>query len=363
MRPENEADLAEAIRAADGPLRIQGGGTRGIGGVGRVLSTAALHGIVLYEPAAMTLVVRAGTPLAEVEEVLAAERQRLAFEPGDWRGILPSDRAPCIGSVAAMNLSGPRRVQAGACRDSLIGVRFVDGLGSIVKNGGRVMKNVTGYDLVKLMAGSHGTLGVLSSVSLRVLPIPPIEATLILADAGAAGAVAPLLAALGSPYDVSGAAWLPGTGAIMRIEGLAGSVAYRGGRLASVLAPFGAVRVENDPGQSAALWRAVRDGAPFHGRLGDIWRFSIKPGDAPALIARLGGDVMLDWGGGLVWVLLPEGTDARAVAAPYTGHATRIRGTGPLPRFEPEAPAVAALTAGVRARFDPRGILNPGLMG
>ncbi len=158
--------MAEAVAGATGPLLVRGGGTRTLGhAVGEVLETSGLSGVKLYEPGALTLVVRAGTSVAEVEAVLAAERQRLAFEVPDLRGLLGREGQSTIGGVLAANASGPRRVQVGAARDAALGVRFVDGTGMVVKNGGRVMKNVTGYDLVKLLAGSRGTLGVLSEVS------------------------------------------------------------------------------------------------------------------------------------------------------------------------------------------------------
>ncbi len=362
MRVESERDLSEALRDVAGPVRIVGGDTRPVGARGGARLSVAIRGISLYEPAALTLVAGAGTPLAEVEAVLAAEGQRLPFEPVRWGPVLGAGGDSTIGGVVAANVSGPRRVQAGACRDSLIGVRFVDGTGVVVKNGGRVMKNVTGYDLVKLMAGSWGTLGVLSEVSFKLLPASTTEATLIVADLTPAEAVAALSAALGSPYDVTGAGWMPGVGAMLRVEGLAESVAYRAGRLAALLAPFGSPRQERDG--SATLWRDLGELVVFQGQPGDLWRFSLRPSEAPAVVARLGCPVVLDWGGGLVWALVPEGVDARALAAPYAGHATRMRGSASgVATFQPEPAPLAALAAGLRARFDPRGILNPGSMG
>ncbi|MDD9716929.1 FAD-binding protein [Dinoroseobacter sp. PD6] len=374
--PGSEAELAEVIAGADAPLRIRGGGTRPIGKpvAGEVLSTAALSGIGLYEPGALTLVAQAGTPLAEVEAALAAERQRLPFEPMDHRGLLGSAGEPTLGGVVAGNVSGPRRIQAGACRDSLIGVRFVTGEGAVVKNGGRVMKNVTGYDLVKLMAGSHGTLGVLTEVSFKVLPQTETEATLTVTGLDDATAVAALSRALGAPYEVSGAAHLPhgadGPETHVRIEGFETSVTYRTGKLTELLGKFGPVRVEADPAASRSTWVAIRDVAAFHGTAGDVWRISVKPSDGPAVGAALGGDVIYDWGGGLVWAHVAPGRDVRGALAGlpggFSGHATLIRAAeatrAAQPVFQPEPAPLAAISAGLRAKFDPKGILNPGLM-
>lgn len=371
IRPETEAELAEAVRGANRPLSVRGGGSRGPVPEGEPLTTAALTGIVLHEPAALTLVVRAGTPVAEVERVLAAEGQRLAFEPMDHRGLLGNSGEPTIGGMAAANVSGPRRVQAGACRDYMLGVRFVDGTGESVKNGGRVMKNVTGYDLVKLLAGSRGRLGILTEVAFKVLPVPEVAATLTLSGLDPARAVAAMAAALGTPFDVTGAAHLPAAPAgaaatMLRIEGFADSVAYRAGRLAAALKGFGAAAIETDAARVAALWREVRDVAAFHGRPGDVWRLSVRPSAAPVLVARAGAaGVVCDWGGGLLWLLVPEGTDLRARLGAFAGHATLVRAApatharlGTLP---PEPPPVAALAAALRARFDPRGILAGGM--
>jgi glycolate oxidase FAD binding subunit len=285
----------------------------------------------------------------------------------DHRGLLGTQGEPTIGGVVAANVSGPRRIQAGACRDSLIGVRFVDGAGTVVKNGGRVMKNVTGYDLVKLMAGSWGTLGVLTEVAFKVLPAPEAAACLTLRGLTSVQAVAAMAAALGSPFDVTGAAHLPhAEKTLLRIEGFAKSVAYRAGRLADLLAPFGAVSVEEDGARVAAIWRDVRDVAGFAGRAGDVWRVSVKPSEAPEVAARIGGEVMFDWGGGLIWALVPEGTDLRARLDAVAGHATLIRADAAtrarIAPFPPESAPIAAIAARLRATFDPRGVLNLGLM-
>jgi glycolate oxidase FAD binding subunit len=367
MRPTTENELAEAIRTAQGPLAVRGGGTRGIGRpvAGAALETGGLGAVKLYEPGSLTLVAGAGTPMAEVEALLAAEGQRLPFEPPDLRGLLGTRGASTLGGVVAANASGPRRVQVGAARDYCLGVRFVDGAGAVVANGGRVMKNVTGYDLVKLMAGSHGTLGVLTEVALKVLPAPEAEATLVLADLAPEAAVAAMSAALGSPFDVSGAARLPDGRTAIRVEGFAASVAYRAGELAAQLARFGTpARLARD--ESRALWVAVRDVAPFHGVAGDVWRLSCRPSDAAGLVARAGARALMDWGGARVWCLVPEGGDLRAALGAFAGHATLVRGTEATRRrvapFPPESPPVAALSRAMRQRFDPRGILNPGLM-
>ena len=354
MRPESEAALAEVIRAARGPLTPIGGGSRlwpGEGSGAR-LDTTGLAGITLYEPAALTLVVRAGTPLAEVQAALAAEGQMLGFEPDPRPGST-------IGGVVAANASGPRRVLVGACRDALIGVRFVDGTGAVVKNGGRVMKNVTGYDLVKLMAGSRGRLGVLTEVAFRTAPLPPETAILRLPGLDAAAAIPALTAALTAPLDVSAAGWLPGRGAILRLEGLAGSVAIRARALAERLAPFG----ETVPGEAGDLrllacpntHLACPNGAHVQANdpgESDLWRILCRPGAAPAILAALPAPLAIDWGGSLIWVALPAGTTPALPA----GQALRVRGAAAL-ALPPPDPVVARLEADLCARFDPRGIL------
>ncbi len=373
--PKSESELAGIIADAEAPLRIQGGGTRPFGRPvnGTRLSTSGLSGISLYEPGALTMVAGAGTPLAEIETALDAEGQRLAFEPMDHRGLLGSSGTPTIGGVIAANISGPRRIQVGAARDHLLGVRFVDGMGRAIKNGGRVMKNVTGYDLVKLMAGSFGTLGVLTEVSLKVLPKSRATGVLLLEGLEDMRAIEALSMALSSPYEVTGAAHvqkgLDGDPVTMiRIEGFEDSVAYRAGQLQKLLAGFGDFTVETDPVKTTAGWQWVRDVAPFHGRVGDVWRLSVKPGDAPGIMAGLPGtEALYDWGGGLIWVLSSENSplsagDITRAMAGNAGHATLIRGEASNGAFPRLSPAIAMLHAGLRQQFDPRQILNPGLM-
>ena len=366
MQPANEQELSEMVRDASGPLRICGGGTRGIGQplLGEPVLTSRLSGITLYEPGALTLVAQAGTPLAEIEAVLAEQGQRLPFEPMDMRVMLGREGVPTVGGMVAANASGPRRVQVGACRDSLIGVRFVDGSGTVIKNGGRVMKNVTGYDLVKLMAGSWGTLGVLTECSFKLLPVPETQASLVSDPVTPQEAVDLMSRALTTPFEVNGAAHSREGRVYLRLEGFAKQVAYRSAALSEALGGAWEVLEAED---SAAQWRAFRDVAEFAGQQGDVWRVSVKPSDAPALVARADCPLVMDWGGGLIWALVPEGSDLRRRLGPFAGHATLIRGSeatrAALPVFQPEPAPVAALSRGLRAKFDPRGVLNPGLMG
>ena len=415
MRVSDEQELSAAIAGAAGPLQIVGGGTRwlarpallgraSLDGVSDQLELGGLSGITLYEPGALTMVAQAGTPVAEVAAALAAEGQCLPFEPN-----FAAAGVSTIGGVMATNASGPRRVMVGAARDFCLGVRFVDGMGQVIKNGGRVMKNVTGYDLVKLLAGSWGTLGAISEVSFKVLPQPETECSLRLDGSATGGsaegpAIAAMAAALGSPFEVSGAAH----GAVsdtqaatyVRVEGFEASVKYRAGKLADLLAPYGPVEVIDNAEASRAIWQAIRDLDPFREKA-YVARASIKPSDFTALQAALAGrfgmqggkpagcDMMLDWGGGLVWIAAdaaalaenaaPGGSDDDLAVqggqvlheflqqhlSGGRGHATLTRAPagllGRVAIFQPEAPGVAALTRGLRAKFDPRGLFNPDL--
>ena len=381
LAPASEAELAEAVAdaaRARRTLEIVGGDTRaGIGGpvsADERLTTARIDAVTLYEPAALTLVAGAGAKLADIEAMLAAEGQRLPFEPVDHRALMGTSGAPTLGGMVAANASGPARIARGACRDSLIGVRFVDGAGRAIKSGGRVMKNVTGYDLAKMLAGSWGTLGVLSEVSFKVLPAPEAVRTLILRGLDDRAAARALSMALGSPYDVSGAAHDPAEGGrtLIRVEGFAQSAQERAEALRTALANFGDAEVVDAP----ELWPAIRDVEAFAGRAGAVWRVSVKPSDGPELVGALTAQgvaqaALYDWGGGLVWLLTQAEGDAgaaavRAETASRGGHATLIRAPeairATVPVFPPEAAPVAALSAALRARFDPHGILNPGRM-
>lgn len=385
LEPATEAEAAALVAAAAAPLRIEGGGSRS--GLGRAIQTAAtltsrgLRGITLYEPAEMVIGARAGTPLGEVEATLAERGQMLAFEPMDHRPLFASPGEPTIGGVAAANVSGPRRVFAGAARDSLIGVRFVNGRGEIVKSGGRVMKNVTGLDLVKLQAGAMGTLGLLTEVVFKVIPTPPSTATLVFAGLAVDRANALLCAAMGTPFEITGAAHLPAEGdegearTLLRLEGFPEQLDYRSGRLTELFREYGAP--ERFGGEAAAgLWREVRDVLPLvEPRNHAVWRLSVPPKAGAAamreLAARLEARFLLDWSGGLVWLAVPEADDAgaaviRAAVQETGGHATLVRGSadlrGRIAVFAPEPMAVARLTAGIKASLDPRGLFNPGLM-
>lgn len=375
--PGSEAAISEIVAesARQGrKLTIRGGGTRTLSSSAPAardtLSVERHSGITLYEPAALTIGAKAGTPLAQIEAALSGEGQHLPFEPADWRPLLGTSGEPTIGGAFACGVSGPRRIQAGALRDSAIGVRFVDGTGTIVKNGGRVMKNVTGYDLVKLMCGSRGTLGVVTEIVFKVLPRPETAATVILHGLDDGRAIEAMSAALGSPFDVTGAAHFPGEEprTFLRLEGFEPSVAYRSGELVRLLSMFGQAQVAGREA-SLDLWRTVRDVLPFAGRAGAVWKISVRPSFAPALVlaikASREAQGLYDWGGGLIWLLTPEDGDAGAAlirgALSGMGHATLMRaGNLSVPAFEPQAPAIEALSKNLRRQFDPQVILNPG---
>lgn len=371
ITPNDEAELAQAIAETADPVWISGGATRGVAGDGLPLSTRKMRGISLYEAGSLTMVAQAGTPLEDVQAALSTENQQLAFEPLDLRGLLGTTGAPTIGGAFAANASGPRRIQAGAARDFLLGVRFVDGRGGIIKNGGRVMKNVTGYDLVKLMAGAYGSLGVLSEVSFKVLPKAECQGTLVWHGLDFAQALKVFQGAVKSPFDITGAARLPDqdgapSATLIRVEGFETSVRYRLEQLRIKLGELSPGEVLFAEARGDVLWSNVRDVVPFHGKDGAVWRSSIKPSDMPELTARVSGQHVVDWAGGLVWSLVDPDVDLRRHLSGMGGHATLVRaasGAEAMPRFHPQHPALEAISTRLRAEFDPRGILNPGVMG
>ncbi len=388
LNPDTDDAVEEIVRAArtkSEPLEIAGGGTkRDLGRpvqAAATLSLGGLTGIVLYEPSELVIAAKAGTPLAEIETTLREKGQRLPFDPPRLHRLYGGDpRRSSIGAVVACNLSGPRRVHAGAARDSLIGVRFVNGRGESVKSGGRVMKNVTGLDLVKLMSGAVGTLGVLTEVTFKVLPAPETEATLVFEGLDDRRAVACLSAGLCSPWEVTGAAHLPADGGttartLLRIEGFESQMAYRGAALADALGDYGGASVLTGA-DSAARWAAVGELEPLGlGETDAVWRISTRPDAAPGVAAAIRAStparLYYDWGGGLVWLAVPAEGDAgaaaiRAALVSAGGHATLMRAPAEIRAavavFEPLSEPVMALTRKLKEIFDPDRVLNPGRM-
>ena len=371
--PRDAADVAAIVAGTTRPLEPVGGGSKRQ--IGRpvaadVLDLCALAGIVSYEPAELVLTAHAATPLAAIESALASHAQRLAFEPPDFSALLgDSTSTPLgpqtIGGVLAANLAGSRRVTAGAARDHFLGFRAVSGRGEAFKAGGKVVKNVTGYDLPKLLAGSWGTLAVLTEVTLRVAPAPELDRTLVVAAGSIGECLALLGAALRSPHDVSAAGVDPERGSLLRLEGFAASVEARTRALCDGL------RCEpHDVLEGAAsrdCWQGLASAAALAASP-VVWRISVPPADALRVLERLDADrYLVDWGGGLIIAGFDAVDAARVRGALTTGHATLLKAPAAAraatPVFQPQAPAVAAVAARVRNAFDPRGILNPGRMG
>jgi glycolate oxidase FAD binding subunit len=378
--PKTAAEVVELVAeagAAGRTLEVIGGGTKsGIGNgaaADTVLSLAGLSKIVDYAPEELVLTAQPGVTLAALEKLVAAEGQMLPFEPPHLARLLGSKGKPTLGGALAANLSGPRRIRVGAARDHFLGFEAVTGRGELVKAGGKVVKNVTGYDLSKLMAGSWGTLGVLTEVTIKVLPAARTEATLLLFGLADARANEAMVCAMQAPVDVSGAAHLPQAVAAraplraemavtaLRIEGFAASVAARAEHLAAALKGFGRAELL-DADHSRAFWSQVREVETFHKDPRPLLRISLPPAAGWRLGEAVAGEALYDWGGGLIW--LASDTDpasVRAAASALGGHATLYRGEGPS--FEPLEGPLAALSARVKAAFDPKGVLNRGRMG
>jgi glycolate dehydrogenase FAD-binding subunit len=400
QKVRDAADVEQVVRAAiasDQPLEIIGHGSkRGIGqpmATNALLDLSALNGITSYEPNELIITVQAGAPLADVQSLIDSRNQQFAFEPVNVSGLLGGPVVGTIGGMIGAGLAGPRRIKAGGARDHLLGAHAVSGFGDSFKTGGKVVKNVTGYDLCKLLAGSWGTLAVMTEVTLKVMPKPESERTLVLRALDDVTANRAMTAALGSPFDVSGAAHLPhsalraepafpGPGSpgqavtLLRLEGIAASAAHRAASLRQALAPFGAIEILEDAA-SSAIWSSVRDVQPFaaDGALGawPVWRIVCPPASGGALgqaLARdTGCDVIYDWGGGLIWAALPPKPDAQAALVRQrvnaaAGHATLIRASEEVRSnvdvFHPQPAGLAALSERVRASFDPKSILNRG---
>ena len=396
LKPLNEEHLRECVAQAVGAgtaLELAGLGTkRGFGRPAeprRRLDLSALSGITLYEPEELVMTAGAATPLSEVEAALAAKHQMLAFEPAHLGRLYgQAGAAGSIGGVFACNLAGPRRFKAGGARDHLLGFRGVSGRAEIFKSGGRVVKNVTGYDLSKLVCGSFGTLAALTQVTFKVLPAPEKTWTVMVFGLGAREASKTLAEIAGSPHEVSGLCHLPAAIAAestvdlvmepgvsvtaIRVEGPGPSVEYRAGVLMDMLKGRGAVEALHSH-RSRDFWTEVRDVQPLLGRDRAVWRVSLPPTDGGAwldrVISETGGDGYLDWAGGLVWLAVDPGDDAAAGIVRQGlngGHATLVRAPDGIrarvPVFQPQPAPVAALTRRIKEGFDPKGILNPGRM-
>jgi glycolate oxidase FAD binding subunit len=400
LKPRDGKDVESAVRwaMAEGKaLEVIGRGTkRALGRPAQwsaTLDLSRLSGITLYEPEELVLSAKAGTPLAEIEAAVAARNQQLAFEPMDFGPLLgTATGGASLGGALAANLAGPRRIKVGAARDHFLGVTAVSGRGETFKSGGRVVKNVTGYDLCKLLAGSWGTLAAMTDVTIKTLPRAETEVTLVLRGPPESMAITAMSAAMGSPCDVSGAAHfsarlapqvLPELGSsasvtALRLEGVEPSVAHRVRTLTEVMKKFGPLSVIG-AARSQVLWRAVRDALPFaaDGPAGTfpVWRISAAPMRGADLAHRIATQVdtefIYDWAGGLIWAVLAPSDDAgeaivREAAEAYGGHAMLIRAPAAIramvPVFSPEPTALAELTQRVKQSFDPRGVLNAGRM-
>ncbi len=385
--PQTDQEIADAVRLARSErsfIAIEGGGTkRSVGRImqaPRTLSMRAMTGITLYEPAELVIAARAGTPVAVIEKTLAEHGQMLPFEPADLRGILQAQGEPSVGGMVAAHFSGPRRIMAGALRDSLIGVRLVNGRGESIVSGGRVVKNVTGLDLARLMAGSWGTLGVMTEVTFRVLPRPETSVSLALMGLNDAQAVQAMASALGSPYEISGAAHLPlgidrVATTLLRLEGFEHSVRIRAEKVQSLLQPFGRAEVIETT-TSHALWQQIRDVRWLaEPRNEALWRLSVPAHHAAQVLATLSAKrpirAILDWGGGLIWLATASAHLAgaeliRSEMARVRGHAMLVRASegtrGTAGVFETPSEPIMRLSDAIKKSFDPDRVLNPGRM-
>ncbi len=396
LKPRDAKEVEDAVRWAlgnDRALELSGQGSkRAIGRPSQTdltLDLTGLSGVTLYEPAELVLSAKAGTPLAEIEALLEENSQQLAFEPMDYGPLLGGEGGQgTLGGVIAANLSGPRRIKAGAARDHFLGFTAVTGRAETIKSGGRVVKNVTGYDMCKVLAGSWGTLAAMTDVTIKVLPKAEAEATVIVEGLDDARACAAMAAAMGSSCDVSGAAHLPDhmasyfgglpkpqAATALRLEGFAPSVTHRKEALAKLMKAFGPVALLDEK-NSRTLWQSVRQVQPFATdaiRQRPLWRISCPPSKGHEIAAAItpAAQMFYDWAGGLIWLAMPfsdepDAASIRSAVKKVDGHATLIRAPAAVRAsvdvFEPQDAGLRALNKRVKEAFDPKGVLNPGRM-
>jgi glycolate oxidase FAD binding subunit len=393
--PEKAPQIAEVVAWAvseSKPLEIIGHGSkRSIGRVARsgaTLDTRNLTGVTLYEADELVLSARAGTPMWEIRKLLSDNRQEMAFEPPDLAVALGGTAGSgTLGGTIAANLSGPRRIKAGAARDHFLGFTAVSGRGDVFKSGGRVVKNVTGYDLCKVLAGSWGTLAVMSDITIKVLPAAETEVSIVISGPTEVPGVQAMCEAMGSACEVSGACHLPRSSArassiasdvpltLLRLEGVEASVRYRADMLARLTKPYGATEILDDAA-SRSLWRQVRDVSVLDKAASHaLWRLSVPPAVGAKIFSEISAKLdvggILDWSGGLIWLETPMQGDAgaaliRAAVAAHGGHATLYRASEAMRAsddvFQASSPGIDALSNRLRQGFDPAGVLNPGRM-
>jgi len=375
ITPRTLEELASHVADAVEPFRLQGHGTKPTLGnpvvASQLLSLTKFSGVESYEPEELILEAGAATKLADIEKLLRQRGQMLAFEPPDWSHLFGTSSSGSLGGVVATGLSGPRRLKSGAARDHVLGFTGVTGAGDIIRAGARVVKNVTGYDLPKLVTGSHGSLVAMTAIIVKVLPCPETEETLVYLGLEDAEAVRLMSLAMQSSAEVSAAAHVPGAGTYLRLDGVAPSIAYRRDRLARHLGHNASIMNEKESGK---LWSSIRDAKPFAKlKSSSLWRISVAPSNGPAvterILAKLNAKHFYDWAGGLIWLAVegePDGGVLLIRSAFTSGHATLIRASDDvrhkISAFQPQAEALAALSMRVKQSFDPNAMFNPGIM-
>ena len=395
ITPEGESELIEAVKGAFEARRrcevISAGTKRKLGRpveADDVLDLSKLSGILNYEPDELIFTARAGTPLAEANAALAERKQMLGFSPVDWAELFGEEAGQAtLGGIVSTNACGSRKIKSGLVRDHLIGCKFVNGAGEAIRAGGRVVKNVTGFDLPKIMCGAHGTLGALTELTFRVVPAPPRAPSIAVRDCTPHEGLSILRQAAGIALEPTGLAYVPATVcaespamiaaglhqtngvALIRVEGAEDPSIDKLARLRNVFSKQNLATLDDET--TGALFNEIGSGAPFVGRDTDIWRLTVPSSKAYEAVGESGASFWYaDWAGECLWLSLPASRDIaeqlRSITAEFGGHAMLMRANenarGRLPTFEPEPPARAALSQAVKAAFDPLRILNPGRM-